>query len=356
MISKPLYLEDVKKIAALDVDWNRLSGKHFLISGASGMIGSFLVDVLMYKNRSENADIRIVAPVRNAKRARARFAAYEGDAALQIVQGDINEELGIQGERTDFVIHAASNTHPLVYANDPIGTVTTNIVGTNNLLRYAAENGCERFVFLSSVEIYGENRGDTEYFAEDYLGYIDCNTLRAGYPESKRCGEALCQAYIRQKKLDIVIPRLARSYGPTMLKTDTKALSQFIANGVKGEDIVLKSEGTQFYSYTYAADAVSGILYCLLYGECGGAYNIADFASDITLRDLAGVIAEISGTKVIFQLPDAAEAAGFSKATKAVMNASKIKKLGWKPLYDIKTGLQRTLRLLKEEEGLRDKA
>lgn len=349
MISKALYLEDVKKVAALPLDWARFAGKRMVISGASGMVGSFLIDVLMYKNRVEKLGCEILALVRNAQRALARFTAYAGDALLRIVQGDINDELKLPPQQTDFVIHAASNTHPVAYAGDPIGTVTTNIIGTNRLLQYASANGCERFVFVSSVEIYGENRGDTDRFREDYLGYIDCNTLRAGYPESKRCGEALCQAYLRQKKLEIVIPRLARTYGPTMLKSDTKAISQFIGNGVRGEDIVLKSAGTQLYSYTYVADAVSGLLYCLLLGECGGAYNIADPASDITLRDLAEIIARAAGRKVVFELPDAVESAGYSKATKAIMDAAKIKSLGWQPLYTMQSGLERTLALLRED-------
>ena len=347
MISKPLYLEDVKQVAALDIEWQRIAGKHFVISGASGMIGSFLIDVLMHKNRAENANISVTALVRNEERAKQRFSAYEGDERLNIVKCDINEGLSLPCAKADFVIHAASNTHPVAYASDPVGTVTTNIIGTNNLLKFAAEKGCERFVFLSSVEVYGENRGDTEYFTEDYLGYIDCNTLRAGYPESKRCGEALCQAYIRKENMDIVIPRLARSYGPTMLKSDTKAISQFIGNGVRKENIVLKSAGTQLYSYTYAADAVSGVLYCLLRGECGHAYNIADPASDITLRDLAAIIADIAGREVVFEIPDAVESAGFSKATKAIMDGSKVKKLGWQPLHNMKTGLERTIGLLK---------
>lgn len=107
-------------------------------------------------------------------------------------------------------------------------------------------------------------------FDEDYCGFINCNTLRAGYPESKRCGEALCQAYIRQKGLDIVIPRLTRSYGPTMLMSDSKAVSQFIKKGLAGEDIVLKSKGNQYYSYTYVADAVSGAD-CPAEGQDGGS-------------------------------------------------------------------------------------
>ena len=121
--------------------------------------------------------------------------------------------------------------------------------------------------------IYGENRGDTELFDESYCGYIDCNTLRAGYPESKRCGEALCQAYKKQKGVDVVVARLTRSFGPTLQLTDTKALTQFLKNGLNKENIVLKSAGTQYYSYTYAADAVTGLLTVLLQGESGAAYK-----------------------------------------------------------------------------------
>ncbi len=97
--------------------------------------------------------------------------------------------------------------------------------------------------------------------------------MRAGYPESKRCGESLCQAYISQKHMDIVIPRFTRSYGPTLLKSDSKAMSQFLKKAINGEDIVLKSKGTQYYSYTYMADAISGLLTVLLMGAKGAAYK-----------------------------------------------------------------------------------
>jgi nucleoside-diphosphate-sugar epimerase len=187
-----------------------------------------------------------------------------------------------------------------------------------------------------------------ELFSEDYCGYIDSNTLRAGYPESKRCGEALCQAYIRAMDMDIVIPRLTRSYGPTMLMSDTKAISQFIRKGIAGEDIVLKSAGNQLYSYTYVADAVSGLLTILLIGEKGEAYNIADTASDLTLKDLAELIASFAGKKVVFELPDDVESAGYSKATKARLDGSKLRGLGWKPFYDISEGMTRNLQILKD--------
>ena len=218
------------------------------------------------------------------------------------------------------------------------------------MLTFAVEHNVARFVFASSNEIYGENRGDVELFKEDYCGYINCNTLRAGYPESKRCGEALCQAYIFQKGLDIIIARLTRSYGPTMIMSDTKAVSQFIKKGMSNEDIILKSDGTQFFSYTYMADAVSGLLWAQSSAACGEAYNIADVSGDIMLKDLAQIIANKIGKNVIFELPDVIEAAGYSKATKARLCGEKLKKLGWKSKYDIKTGIERTLDILKELE------
>ena len=338
-----LYLQDVAAVAALDLPWERLQGCSILISGATGMIGSFLIDVLMEKG----LDLTVYALGRNEEKAKNRFARWWGDRRLVFVPGDINRGIQLDVPTVDYVFHAASNTHPVAYATDPIGTITTNIIGTDNLLSFAAAHGTKRMLFASSVEVYGENRGDQDAFSEDYCGYLNCNTLRAGYPESKRAGEALCQAYIRQKGLDVVIPRLARTYGPTMLMSDTKALSQFIKKGIAGEDIVLKSAGTQLFSYTYVADAVSGVLYCLFHGQNGEAYNIADSGSDIMLRDLAGIIAGCVGRKVVFQIPDATEQAGYSTATKAIMDSKKIRSLGWRAAYTMQTGLERTLQILK---------
>ena len=347
MIRNQLYLQDLEKAAAQLPDWNMLRGRSILISGATGMIGSFLVDLIFFQNGRCDLNCTVYALGRNPEKAEKRFCAYWNDPLFRFVSCDINQNIPLDVEQVDYILHAASNTHPVAYATDPIGTVTTNIIGTHNLLEFAANHKTRRFVFASTVEVYGENRGDTEYFAEDYCGYIDCNTLRAGYPESKRAGEALCQAYIKQKNLDIVIPRLSRVYGPTMLMSDTKALSQFIKNSLAGEDIVLKSAGTQFFSYSYVADAVTGILFCLMRGQCGQAYNIADPASDITLRDLAQLIAEQAGTKVVFDIPDAVESAGFSKATKAVLDSSKLQQLGWQPQWNIQAGIASTVKLLK---------
>lgn len=346
-----LYIEDVEAAAKTEIGWDRFSGKALAISGGTGMIGSFLVDTIMHRNATCNQNTHVFVLGRNEKKANARFVKYIDNQLFDFIECDINnhdELLGRLPGSIDFVIHAASNTHPRAYSTDPIGTINANVIGTNNLLEWASIYGCERFEFLSSVEIYGENKGDTDKFKEDYLGYINCNTMRAGYPESKRVGESMCQAYISQKGMDIVIPRLSRVYGPTMLSTDTKALSQFILKGVKGEDIVLKSEGTQEYSYSYVADAVLAMLYILANGKCGEAYNVASIDSDIQLRELAKIIADYAAKKVVFELPDEVERAGYSTATKATLDISKLLELGFMPVYSIKKGLEHTVEILRE--------
>ena len=345
---KDKYRETVHKVAKKPWNWKTFDNKTILITGATGLIGSFLIDVLMQLTRDGIISCKVVAVGRNADEASVRFVDYWDEKCFTFLTCDITEEFPADAGTVDFMIHAASNTHPIAYATDPIGTITTNIIGTKNILDAASKLKTQRVVFISSVEIYGENRGDIEAFDELYCGYLDCNTLRAGYPEGKRAGEALCQAYIRQKGLDIVISRLPRVYGPTMRMNDSKALSQFIKKGLNKEDIVLKSEGTQLFSYLYVADAVSGILHSCLYGENGQAYNYSCSESDIMLKDLAQIVAEYASVNVTFELPDAVERSGYSKATVAVLDSSKARAMGWSADYNIKSGLKNTLDILSE--------
>lgn len=341
------YKEELQLLLKQNLLWEQLSGKTILLSGATGMIGKCIVDLLMQCNENIllNYPVSVTALSRNEESAIQRLGEYWDKETFRYVSCDVNQAIAECG-RADYVIHAASNTHPLQYSGDPIGTIMSNIIGTKNLLDYAVSHQAERFCFVSSVEVYGENRGDTDRFKEDYLGYLDCNTLRAGYPESKRAGEALCNAYAQAHQIDFIIPRLSRVYGPTMLRSDSKAIAQFIKKAVAGGDIVLKSAGTQCYSYTYVLDAALGILTGLLKGKSGEAYNISDTESEVTLRQITEWLAEDNNVKVIFDIPDAMEQAGYSTATRALLDTGKIEALGWHPQTHMRDGLRKTVQSL----------
>lgn len=352
LLTNNTYQSDIRQASGIDLPWELLEGKRILLTGATGMIASVIIDIVMSRNKNipqSSQRTRIIAVSRNAEKAKQRFAPYWDDTLFTYLSHDITLPLPKLGT-VDYILHAASNTHPRAYATDPIGTITANVQGTCQLLEYAYKHQCERFFFFSSVEIYGENRNDAEKFDESYLGYIDCNTVRAGYPESKRLGEALCNAYASQKGQDFIIGRFSRVYGPTMGDGDSKAIAQFLKKAEAGEDIVLKSAGNQLYSYTYVVDAATAALYLLLKGERGSAVNIVDDASDILLKNLASLIAREAGTKVIFELPDAVEQAGYSTATKAVLDGTKLKGLGWRAVTPIEEGIRKTINIRSQKK------
>lgn len=340
-----LYKSELKNILKSNQSFEILKDKVLVVTGARGLIGSTLIDTIMLANQYYGLNCKIYGIVRNIKAAYERFERYRNTDCFKLIQADINKDSIFIEENIDYFIHGASNTHPIYYSTRPIETILTNVVGTNNVLKFASYHCCKRFIFLSSVEIYGENKGDIDKFTENYLGFIDSNTLRAGYPEGKRAGEALCQAYLKEKGLDCVITRISRVYGPGLLKEDSKALSQFINRALHKQDIILKSKGEQLYSYIYVADVISALLFLMDKGERGEAYNISGIESDIKLADLAEYVAQIAGTKVIFDTPDKEEIEGYSKATKALLDTTKIARLGWNSQYSIKVGLEKTIAL-----------
>ncbi len=333
------YQSEISDILKSDYQWEKLKNSTILVTGASGSIGQVIIDVLMKLNICNDYRCNIIAVSRNAVKAREIFWNYWGNEHFEYISMDVSKVVEID-TKIDYILHAASNTHPLQYAQEPISTISTNVFGTYHLLSLAHKNHSE-FLLFSSVEIYGENDTNIEMLNEKDMGYLDCATLRAGYPESKRLSESMCFAFAKQLDVEFKIVRLSRVYGLTMSREDSKAIAQFFNNGLNHEDIILKSEGRQLYSYIYVMDCVSGIFAVLLNGKNGEVYNVSGANSTIMLKDLAQLIADEFGVNVVCELPTQLEKEGFSKATKAVLNSEKLITLGWSELTNIKEGVRK---------------
>ncbi len=346
MITWKNYESDLREGTAQVPYLSELDNKSVLITGATGLIGSCLIDLLGYRNMVQRGTCAIYAVGRSLEKLKSRFPDFWDMPWFHAVRHDVRDPLTLE-ERVDHIINCASNAHPVLYAQDPVGTITTNVFGTYYLLEYAKRAGVGRVLEVSTVEIYGENRGDVEAFDEAYCGKLNCNTARGGYPESKRVSETLCHAYRQAHGLDVVIARPCRVYGPTMNMSDSKATAQFIKSALAGEDIVLKSTGDQLFSYAYVLDIATGLFTVLLRGTGGEAYNIADRLSVVRLRELAETAAEIGGSKVIYSAPDAVEKKGFSGAEMSVLDPSKLNGLGWEARTHLREGMKRTVEILR---------
>ena len=336
-----MYLEDLVLASKNTKNLDKLKGKIVFISGAAGQVGKSLVSLFIYLNDVCGYGIKMVLNTRSESRIETTFSTIKERKDVKFYIGDVTNPIEYEG-KLDYIISAASNTHPRAYAEFPIETVLTNVDGAKNMFELAIKKNA-RVLNVSTVEVYGDNLTGRP-FKEDDMGYLNPNTTRACYNESKRLAETLSQAYIAEKGLDSVTVRLPRLFGPETKADDSKALSQFISNVRNRENIVLKSEGTQFFSYLYAPDAISGLLSVMLNGETGEAYNLSSDDCNIKLKDLAETIAKIANVEVVFENPDATESAGFSRANYAILDSSKIRnKLGWVPTFDIETGLSHTI-------------
>ena len=340
------YWKDVETAAAHVLDREKLFGSSILITGATGMICSSVTELLFYMNKKYHAGIRIRLAGRSRERMQARFYDFRDDRDYEFMQYDATSD-NCMKTSADYLIHGASNANPAVYTREPVETMLANILGLNHLLKMAVETKSRRLLYISSSEVYGNKEGERPY-REDDFGYLDILNQRASYPSAKRAAETLCIAYGQEYGLDTVIVRPGHIYGPAITDTDSRASAQFTRNAVNGEDIIMKSTGTQLRSYCYTLDCASAILSVLMKGEQGTAYNISNRDSIASVSDIAEAFAGISGRKVVYEQPTDTEKKGYNLMLNSSLDSSRLEKLGWSAAFSLEQGTRKTSAALKE--------
>ncbi|PMF64604.1 hypothetical protein BCV08_19135, partial [Vibrio breoganii] len=293
-------------------------------------------------------NINIVIAGRSKQKAVHRFGNLIEEGKLIYIDYDAtSSEPLIVESKIDYLIHGASNATPSVFASQPVETILANVTGLNVILQSAIAASASRVLYVSSSEVYGTTEGNTPYLETDY-GIIDVLNQRAAYPMSKRTGESLCIAYGLQHDLDTVIVRPGHIYGPIIQKSDNRASAQFARKAINGEDIVMKSAGTQLRSYCHAFDCASAILTVLVSGEKGNAYNISNPKSICTISELAKSIGKEAGVNVVYESPSDIEKNSYNLMDNSSLSSLKLESLGWKPIFDLSTGVRNMLQQFNE--------
>lgn len=350
---KSIIYNDLEEIYARECNWKELEGKTFLLTGAYGMLASYMIYMLVYLRTEKNVCLRIIAQGRSRKKFEKRFGEIATYEFVSFIENDLEQRFMID-EHIDYIVHAASLASPQFYEVCPVDVLAPNVLGSYNLLCLAVEKNVSGFLFFSSGDIYGAVP-DRKYIGESDYGIMDTLDIHNCYSESKRMGETICRAFLQQYQVPVKIVRIWHTYAPTMdIENDPRVFSSFVKNITERQNIIMKSDGGGKRTFCYITDAVSGFFKVLLHGEIGAAYNICNSGQYVSIRELAMKLVNMYPERklqLICQQRDKSEHYTENvllKGKDAVPSDEKLRTLGWKPEVDIEEGFRRVISYIEE--------
>ena len=345
--SNSIVQNDLREIIKISLDWDDLNNKNILITGANGMIATYLVYVLMNLNVTKGLNIKVFALSRDKEKAKELFNEFWNDPRFCFLKQDVCDPIIINNS-LDYIFHFAGNASPYYIKHDPVGIMKSNLIGTLNILELARKQSCCKVIFASTREVYGRNN-EVDSLAENSFGYIDCLDSRSCYPESKRAAETLCNSYYTQYGIEYYVVRIAHSYGPGMkLTNDGRIMADLLSCAVNSKNVVLKSTGEALRAFCYITDVITGLFYILFKGKVCSAYNLANETEEISILNLAKSIISICPVEnmdIIYDISDE-NSKIYCDYTRVKLNIDKLYSLGWNPSVKLMDGLKRTIESL----------
>lgn len=342
-VNRNIIREDIECVSNAEfIPWDKMKGAAILITGATGLIGTTMIHSLNHANKTKTLNLKIIALVRDEKKAKKHFKDILDDGMLRLTEGTVEKLPEVDGP-IDFIIHGASQTASKEFIRHAVETIETSVFGTFNLLKLAKEKSVKGFVYLSSMEVYGyPERGHK--VTEDEIGSMTPLDLRNSYPISKIICESMCCAFAKEYGVPATICRLTQTFGPGVNCNDARIFAYFGRCINEKKNIVLKTKGETERCYLYTTDAVTAILMILLKGIPGNAYNAADENTYCSIAEMAERIAADGGIQVEYDIQNEA-VNGFPQTLYMNLDTNALKQLGWEPQggYSISEMYQRMI-------------
>ncbi len=324
-----------------EIDFSPARGKTVLVTGANGMIGTYLVCFLHAANVVQEAGIRVAAVSRHPPCGKLAGLFREGGERYRFLTADLADGVPELPWKTDFILHAATYAQPETFMKNFSETVRLNVSTTEELLRRAKDDGA-KLLFLSSSEIYGSPDPAHIPTREDYPGLCPPLSLRYVYAESKRMGETLCFAYRKLEGVDAKIARISMTYGPGLTTRDKRVMGQFLREALREKKIVMLDDGRKVRTFCYAADCAAMLLSVLFSGK-DAVYNVGG-TDRLTIRQLAEEICRQTGSSLSVGKPRLPSQKEVEVSPDTVeLDVTKIRSEFGLPLTPFREGLARTV-------------
>lgn len=345
-IKDVILRQDMEEIAGDGNLTDALKNSTVFVTGATGLLGSQVVWALACMNRMQNSNIQIVAMARNEEKVKKVFGTLADEPDLTVYYGDINEEIDYVG-KVDYIIHGASATSSKYFVTHPAETIQTALKGTEHILEFARKKEIKSMVYLSSLEVYGTPDKEKQKICEDDYGYLNPMSIRSSYSEGKRMAECMCAAYAGEYEVPVKVARLSQTFGAGVEYQDSRVFAEFARCAVEKKDIILHTKGNTIRSYCYTKDAIRAILYILLKGQKGEAYNVTNMDTAVSIREMAELVCSLypeNGIQVKIEIPEDVASFGYNPEMVIRLDSSKLQELGWKPTVGLREMFERMIK------------
>src|SRR3989338_4509698 len=352
-MNSKIMQEDIKTIAQnIGENVQRLSGATVLITGGAGFLGNYFILTIDYLNKHVLKKPCKMISIDNF--ITGLKYNIEDQENFKAIKHDVTKPLQID-EPIDFIISAAGIASPLFYRKYKIETIDVGVFGTKNMLELAKDKKVKSMLFFSSSEIYGDPDPRFVPTPETYYGNVSPIGPRSNYDESKRLGETLCIAYYDTRKVPIKWVRPFNVYGPGMRIDDYRVVHNFVANALQKGFMPVYGAGYSTRTFCYVTDAITGFFKVLLSDFNGEAFNVGTDREEISMRDLAKIIAEMfDNTVEIRNMDGPTDAYVTADPKRRCPDLTKMRtKLHYMPTVDLRTGLKMFIRWVIETHDIK---